>query len=99
MAQTTKVTLNYDGLVGQGKILKGYGDEVDRLIKKIKTTMTNLNSVWDDAAAQDFTQKVVKLEPTFRQFQESLEKLGLHMEKVSESYKTLSDQVKNSQQF
>ncbi|WP_019912134.1 WXG100 family type VII secretion target [Paenibacillus sp. HW567] len=99
MAQTTKVALNYDGLAGQGKILKQYGDEVDRLIKKIKNTMTNLNSVWDDAAAQDFTQKVAKLEPTFRQFQESLELLGTHMEKVSQSYKTLSDEVKNSQRF
>ncbi|MEK4343391.1 MULTISPECIES: WXG100 family type VII secretion target [Paenibacillus] len=99
MMATSKVTLSYDGLAGQAKIIKNYGTEVDALIKKVMTTMKNLNSVWEDEAARDFTDKVEKLKPTFDKFAESLQDLGDHMNTVSTKYKELSNAVKNSQKF
>ena len=99
MAQTNKVTLSYQGLADQGKVLHGYSEEVTNLITKVMNTMKNLNSVWDDAAAQDFTGKVENLKPTFLKFSESLEELSKHMINVSTQYKNLSDQVKNAQKF
>lgn len=99
MMASSKITLSYDGLASQAKIIKNYGTEVDNLITKVMTTMKNLNSVWDDAAAKDFTEKVEKLKPTFDKFGDSLEELAKHMDNVSAKYKELSASVISAQKF
>lgn len=92
-----KVTVNYDGLKTLAdNIIKQKG-EYDNLMKKITTTATTLNSIWEDTAAREFAEKVKGMDKTFTAFGQALENIGIHMRNVSNSYETLSKEIKAAQ--
>lgn len=92
-----KVMLSYDGLKTQAKQIENQKQQFDELIKRVLNTMQQLNSVWDDEAARDFTQKVQAMKPTFDKFGGALTGLAEHMKQVSDKYEELSRAVKSSQ--
>jgi WXG100 family type VII secretion target len=92
-----KVTLSYEGLATQANTVLKQKQEYDALMKKIMTTATNLNSIWEDAAARDFAEKVKSMQKTFDAFGKALEDIGTHMNNVSKSYSELSKNIKNAQ--
>jgi WXG100 family type VII secretion target len=92
-----KVTLSYDGLKTQAKAIENQKTQFDELIRKVMTTMQQLNDVWDDEAARDFTTRVKNMQPTFNKFGEALKGLSEHMTQVSNKYEELSRAVKSSQ--
>ncbi|WNS41060.1 WXG100 family type VII secretion target [Paenibacillus sp. MMS20-IR301] len=92
-----KVTVSYDGLATQAKNVLKQKQEYDTLMKKIMTTATTLNSIWEDAAAKEFAEKVKGMQKTFDAFGQALENIGTHMQNVSNSYETLSKEIKAAQ--
>ncbi|WP_342424186.1 WXG100 family type VII secretion target [Paenibacillus sp. FSL E2-0178] len=92
-----KVTVNYDGLKSVADNIIRQKGEYDNLMKKITTTATTLNSIWEDAAAREFAEKVKGMDKTFTAFGQALENIGTHMKNVSTSYETLSREIKNAQ--
>lgn len=97
MMASPKVTLDYEGLKKQASVILKQKADFDTLIKNVKTTTQNLNQVWDDAAAKNFTEKVNAMDKTFKQFSEALKGLGDHMNNVSDKYKELSQAVIKAQ--
>ncbi|AIQ46207.1 hypothetical protein R70723_10150 [Paenibacillus sp. FSL R7-0273] len=92
-----KVTVSYQGLAQQADSIKRQKQEYDALMKKIVTTATTLNSIWEDAAAKEFEEKVKGMQKTFDAFGQALDNIGIHMKNVSTSYQELSQNIKTAQ--
>jgi WXG100 family type VII secretion target len=92
-----KVTVSYEGLAAQAQNVLKQKQEYDTLMKKIVTTSTTLNSIWEDAAAKEFAEKVKGMQKTFDAFGQALENIGTHMQNVSKSYLELSKSITTAQ--
>jgi len=92
-----QLKLSYEGLSQEGEKVLALYKEYTVIIQKVMKTAENLNSQWDDEAARDFTEKVKKMDPSFKQFGEVLEGLAKHMKAVSKKYEELSKEIKKAQ--
>lgn len=93
------LTLDYDQLEERSKTLKRQKAEFDTLIMNVTNTITTIEQVWNDRAAQDFIDKFSRMKQTFTDFGTMLQGFSDHVHSVAHNYKDLQTSIINSQRF